>query len=367
MILFTKDLWKKFVYLSLVKKIFIFIGLLFYIFIMVITICKVDYELTTPGVISITTESVKIDTSNKKGNIYTVGVYSTKRITIFEYWISKMNEKLSIDKYDSSLDLNNIQENKLGVITKENSINNAIICAYQNAGYDISNTYQYNGIEIASVYPYDDSNVLEVGDIIIAIDDKSVYDENNKVSISTNDLLKMIRENKDYFKKWNLTIKREGFNEPKKVEYSFYKKIETDEFESGYGAYLCVYPSDSYTIDKTKLEESIPKWTINNQRSIGGSGGAMTALSIYNALTEEDITKGLIVVGTGTIDVFGNVGKIGGLKQKIETAIMYNADIFFIPKENWNEDIELYLKDKHLNYEVVATLSDIIDYFENME
>ena len=36
----------------------------------------------------------------------------------------------------------------------------------------------------------------------------------------------------------------------------------------------------------------------------------METLYIYNSLIKDDITKGLTVVGTGSIDEFGNVGEI---------------------------------------------------------
>ena len=54
----------------------------------------------------------------------------------------------------------------------------------------------------------------------------------------------------------------------------------------------------------------------------GPSGGLMTTLSIYNALTKEDLTGGKRIVGTGTIDRDGNIGKIGGVNYKIASAIV---------------------------------------------
>ena len=39
----------------------------------------------------------------------------------------------------------------------------------------------------------------------------------------------------------------------------------------------------------------------------GSSGGFMTTLAIYNALTEKDITKGYKIAGTGTIEPDGSM------------------------------------------------------------
>ena len=56
-----------------------------------------------------------------------------------------------------------------------------------------------------------------------------------------------------------------------------------------------------------------------------------TALLIYDYLTEEDITKGRTIVGTGTIDENGNVGSIGGVKYKLKGAVKNKAEIFLVP------------------------------------
>ncbi|MCK7488498.1 MAG: hypothetical protein MZU97_25640 [Bacillus subtilis] len=57
----------------------------------------------------------------------------------------------------------------------------------------------------------------------------------------------------------------------------------------------------------------------------------LQALYIYSQLVDTDITKGLNIAGTGTIEYSGAVGYIGGVKQKIITAYYKGADLFFIP------------------------------------
>lgn len=54
----------------------------------------------------------------------------------------------------------------------------------------------------------------------------------------------------------------------------------------------------------------------------------MMSLAIYNYLTENDITHGLKIAGTGTIDADGNVGTIGGIEYKIKGAIKNKVDVF---------------------------------------
>lgn len=346
MIVFTKSILKNFKEASLGKKIAVIFLILIYIFIMVITIGKVDYEITTPGVVSRIDNLVELDSTNDRGNIYTVGVYSRKRITIFEYWLAKASEKIEVVEYNKDIDLNNQDETIAGVISKTNSLNNAIICAYENAGYDMSSVYTYNGVMVAAIYPYDTSKTLMVSDVIVEIEGEK----------ATSELIKSIKDTNER----TIKVKRSGFNELQTIKFRFCADVDNT-------LYRTIYVMDDYTLDNTKLPNDFPTWKINAQDSIGGSGGAMTALSIYNGLTKTDITKGKKIVGTGTIDIFGNVGIIGGLEQKIETACMYDADIFFIPEANWNQEIEELLKTKDLNYKVVATFSDIIKYLEEGE
>ena len=70
----------------------------------------------------------------------------------------------------------------------------------------------------------------------------------------------------------------------------------------------------------------------------------MQALAIYNQLTEFDYTRGLKICGTGTININGTVGEIGGIKQKIYTADICNVDIFLCPEANYDEAKEAYDK-----------------------
>lgn len=74
--------------------------------------------------------------------------------------------------------------------------------------------------------------------------------------------------------------------------------------------------------------------------AIGGpSAGLMMALSVYDTLTEEPLTEGKKIAGTGTIDGDGNVGPIGGIQQKIPGAAEDGAQLFLVPAGNC-QDVE---------------------------
>lgn len=69
----------------------------------------------------------------------------------------------------------------------------------------------------------------------------------------------------------------------------------------------------------------------------GPSGGMIFALGIYDSLTKGALLGGAHIAGTGTIGTDGNVGPIGGIRQKLFTAQRAGAKYFLAPAENCTE------------------------------
>ena len=92
------------------------------------------------------------------------------------------------------------------------------------------------------------------------------------------------------------------------------------------------------------------------------------ALMIYNAVTEQDLTHGKKIVGTGTIALDGTVGAIGGVKYKVMGAASEKADIFLVPADNYEEALDV-IEEKGYNMDVVSVsnLKDAINYLEGLE
>lgn len=71
---------------------------------------------------------------------------------------------------------------------------------------------------------------------------------------------------------------------------------------------------------------------------IGGpSAGLMFTLQIYNQLTPGDLSKGYRIAGTGTMNEKGEVGAIGGVQFKIVASDRKQAEIFFVPEDNYKD------------------------------
>ena len=69
----------------------------------------------------------------------------------------------------------------------------------------------------------------------------------------------------------------------------------------------------------------------------GPSAGMMFALGIIDKMSPGDLTGGNHFAGTGTIDADGNVGPIGGIRQKLYGARDAGATVFLAPEANCNE------------------------------
>jgi PDZ domain-containing protein len=72
--------------------------------------------------------------------------------------------------------------------------------------------------------------------------------------------------------------------------------------------------------------------------NIGGpSAGTMFALGIIDKLTPGELTGGESIAGTGTISLGGDVGAIGGIRQKLAASAAGGAEYFLAPAANCGE------------------------------
>ena len=69
-----------------------------------------------------------------------------------------------------------------------------------------------------------------------------------------------------------------------------------------------------------------------DQGQIGGpSAGLMLALTVFDLADPGDLVRGRTVAGTGTIDISGRVGPVGGVAQKVAAAEEAGAGLFLAP------------------------------------
>ncbi|MFE5328155.1 S16 family serine protease [Embleya sp. NPDC056575] len=69
----------------------------------------------------------------------------------------------------------------------------------------------------------------------------------------------------------------------------------------------------------------------------GPSAGLFLALGIVDKLSEQDLTGGRTIAGTGAMDADGRVGRIGGLPMKLLAAKRDHATVFVLPRAECGE------------------------------
>jgi PDZ domain-containing protein len=86
------------------------------------------------------------------------------------------------------------------------------------------------------------------------------------------------------------------------------------------------------------LVEPFPFEITIESGDVGGpSAGLMWAVGLYDLLTPGDLTRGRTIAGTGSIDLEGTVGPIGGILDKVVAAREADADVMLIPRDNFDE------------------------------
>jgi PDZ domain-containing protein len=93
-----------------------------------------------------------------------------------------------------------------------------------------------------------------------------------------------------------------------------------------------------------------------NAGPIGGpSAGLAFTLGVIDALGNGSLTGGHLVAATGTIDLDGVVGPVGGVVQKTVAVRDAGAEVFLVPTDEYQEAVRH--AGSHLRIVRVATLA----------
>ncbi len=106
-----------------------------------------------------------------------------------------------------------------------------------------------------------------------------------------------------------------------------------------------------------------PVSIVTNKISGGPSAGMMFTLTVYNSLTSSDLTGGRKIAGTGTINLDGSVGPIGGVKQKVFAAEAVGATYFLCPVDNYKDAVSVA---RNIKVVEVATVDQAIEFLRSL-
>ena len=325
-----------FIIIILIKNNYIYISIIF-VFILVFII-PVPYSIEIPGGLIDVNDKITMKNekyTNTKGSLNLTYVTTLDgNVLTFLTSIFNRNWDAISTKNDDYNEKDNSIRNSLML---ENSLYNAYYAAY---------TYLEKEINIVSSKVYvvyisnDASTNLAVGDQILKVDGKEIDNSTDYSNIvntkKVGDKLNIVTTNGE-------------------------KYIEVKEKDGKNNTLIYIICNNKYDVND---------FTFDFDKSESGpSGGLMVALSIYDKLVDFDLTNGLVVAGTGTIDMDGNVGEISGIKYKIVGAGEQGADIFLVPKENYVEAYEVKKINGYDDMKLVPveTFSDAVKYLEEYE
>ena len=316
--------------------------LIAWIIIVILFFYELPYVIYTPGGIVNLEERIVVDgeedvTAGSLNMSYVSLVKGTIPMLLLSFVVPNWDILPSeeITREDESVD----ELLELEKLYMKSSIDNATILAFRKAGKELNITREVNNI----IYIADEAETdLEMYDELLSVDGKN---------LATIDELRAYVNTLNEGDTVSILVNRDG----KEKECSAKIYNTSDGLKVGI-SFLTTYEY-----------ETTPEIEVTTKNSeSGSSGGLMLSLAIYNAIADEDITKGRTIVGTGTIDINGNVGEIDGVKYKLLGANKNNAEIFLCPMENYEEALEVK-EEYDLDVEIhgVATFSEALEYLMN--
>lgn len=211
--------------------------------------------------------------------------------------------------------------------------------------YAIYNALRYLGIDVKThakvigiLKQSDARGKLKVNDIVRSVDGKEVT--------TSAQVVELVRKKKSG-QSLSMRVERDG----KVIDIPAIELIENEK-GSAIGIFLGM-----------DFKSPVPV-SIDIKRTGGPSAGLIFTLGIIEKMTSEDLIRGRKIAGTGTIDLEGRIGAIGGIESKLIGAARIGATIFLAPVSNCG-DIK-HVPDG-LQVIPVATLKEAIEVLRDSD
>lgn len=263
----------------------------------------------------------------------TVGIRRATAMMLFESLFQSGDEIVS--QKELMGDSSSAEYDQMQKYYMTDSQNTATAVALKLA--DKSYEMEYKGVYVMSILPNSPfADQLKVGDTVNQINGKKFEESQEMI-----DWLKKEKVGSE------ITI---GYEQEGHQKEATGKLIKLENGHPGIGITL-VNHTEIKTPEKINIDAG----------SIGGpSAGLMFTLEIYTLVTQQDIRKGYEIAGTGTIDMDGKVGSIGGIDKKVRAASKEGAEIFFAPDEPVSKEIKKLDPKAKNNYQIAKETAEKI-------
>jgi PDZ domain-containing protein len=280
------------------------------------SVIRLSYVIYSPGQATPVDDVVQVEgarTYRHRGDVLflTVSV-SRERPNVWRFLAAKVDDDATIvseDDYTGGESRRRVQREN--VVAMDDSQLAAKKVALEELGYQVTATGSgAQVIEVLRDAPADGH--LRPGDVITAIDGEPVR---------LRDEVGEIVRSEPAGTEFDFTVIRDGRTRS--------ETITTEEAPSGP---LRGQPYIGIGAGTKDLKLDFPVDVTIDPGSVSGpSAGLAFTLTIIDQLSPGNLTGGKNVAVTGTMELDGRVGEVGGVKQKTATAVDAGADLFLVP------------------------------------
>ena len=286
-----------------------------------------DSYILSPGSANNTAQAIIVDGTDiypPEGEIAYTTVSIKRETTIWQWWKAKRDKTKQLIS-PSVIDGNRTvsETRKVTQFQMDQSQSTAALVALNFLGYEI--VPEIDGafvIRLVEGSPAEKS--LQLGDLIVDVNGEKVQ--------NSEDLGNLIQE-----KQPGDAVKITYLRSPSALGGSGADENASSTTET---ITLAEHPEKQGVgflgvVIETPVRADVPfEITIDVGNVRGPSAGLAFSLSILDVITEGELTGGLRIATTGTIDRYGYVGPVGGVPQKTEAAIQSGIDLFLVPPAN---------------------------------
>jgi Lon-like protease len=278
------------------------------------------------------------------GSFYLVTVISNAPISFGMWALGQVDPAIRIVPPEVVVPRNTTpqEQAKQGYQMLDDSETTAIAVGLQLAGYPTPLVGK--GVVVVTIVPESHANgILQVDDIITGLNGKPVR--------TTSDLIELVQAQPA-----DATVSLDIQRGDEKLQVSVPLMAPASPDEK---------PKIGISIGSAGFDFKPPfPISIVTQKINGGpSAGLMFTLTVYNLLSKEDLSGGRKIAGTGTINLDGTVGPIGGVKQKVFAAEGVGATYFLCPVDNYADAVSVA---KNIKVVKIATVEQAISFLQSL-
>jgi PDZ domain-containing protein len=319
---------------------------------------NVPYFALSPGPANDVTDFISVeDPGVETGDLLFLTV-TLKEVNLLEYLGAWLDDEVDLSPRETirptGVTPEQLRIQNLSLM--EQSKQNAVFVALTRLGYEV--TFEGTGALIGGVIPGSAADgVLEVDDVLVEVNGSAVEFSTDAVQ-----LISGFRPGEAI----SLVVERRGdAGELQRLAIPITLGVFMAEDDDGNPIVDADRGMVGVLLSNAPTNISFPVEVDIDSQNIGGpSAGLMFALEIMNQLTDDDLTAGRRIAGTGTIDQDGVVGPIGGIRQKVFGAIDAGAEYVLVPREHFEEAATAAGDD--VEVVAVGTIDDALSFLSTL-